>query len=361
MPRRSDSSDDDEEPMLKRKKRNTTLESWTYIQWIFLTGAILFIVLVAFEVASWFVIGYLSYKIDQIPAGPQGIQGATGVAGSSGSLAPILTQYVYVSIGGNDTSGTGQLNNPFFTISKAIALINTLVAAQNSSSVWTIFLLPGVYGGDSFALPANIILQGFDGSAIDSTTVIILNSTAFNVTGSGTLTLKLDSIIFNGKLTLDLTQLTAIGVSPVAVSAKDCKFMAGFAFLGRSTADEYVSRENVYQGNVTINCGTYQMLGDYQFNGDLLVTDTNMEGISATSSIAGLISGGSTIDGSIYIQKTIDATFTQTIESHGSLSTYLLYVNSAIGGTNGNMTLFTDVVSIPFTSSVTGYVTWKNK
>lgn len=366
MPRRRDSSDDDDEedPLMNHSKSNS--EVWSYLQWVFVGMAVVGIVLILAVIASWIVVGYLDYKVSNIPAGPigsTGATGATGAAGSSGSIDPSLSHYVYVSVGGNDTTGTGQLNNPLLTVSKAIALVKALAAAQNSTvgSLWTIFIMPGVYGSDVFALPANVVLQGFDGSIVDNTTSVSIDPLSFNVTGATALPLEIASVVFNGNVVLDLSKLTAIGGAPIKITAEECKFMGGFSFLGRSASDEYDSRSNYYQGNVTVNGGTYQMVDDYQTNGNLLVTDSNLAGTSATSSVSGIISGGATVNGAIYITKTIDATFTQTIQSHGTLQTYLLYVNGAIGGTYGNMTLFTDTVSVPSTTNVFGYVTWKNK
>src|SRR5271154_2293487 len=82
-------------------------------------------------------------------------------------LSPSSSQIVYVMKGGNDSTGSGNLINPFLTIGHAMSTITT----SSSTNPFVIFIGPGIFV-ENFDIKGNVSLCGF-GEAI---TVIQVSS-----------------------------------------------------------------------------------------------------------------------------------------------------------------------------------------
>ncbi len=285
----------------------------------------------------------------QLTPGPQGPQGPQG---SSGSLVSSLSRVVYVRVGGNDTSGDGQQNNPFATIFQALASI----PAASVSNPIVIDIGPGTFT-DQWSVVPNIVLRG---SSDFSTHVappggVMLNTTLFNITGP--LSFGFTNIEFDVSVTIDFQTLLNRNSSSTT-SFNDCKFNGLVVFRGQTALDTLQSTHNWYMSNRIVNVGTILSIDDFQI-GDFTVNDAGLFA-NGFGSVIGRVSGGSSV-GAITVTKSQDALFSMVFEIHGSVSISGLNVTGVVGGGYGNMTLSTDTVSLPKATSVTGYVTWTNK
>jgi len=83
-------------------------------------------------------------------SGPMGATGATGATGANGTVSDFVYNY-YVSVCGSDITGTGQIGNPWLTISKAIVSTSAIPDGVPVN----INLAPGVYSEPSNTITRN--------------------------------------------------------------------------------------------------------------------------------------------------------------------------------------------------------------
>ena len=122
------------------------------------------------------------------PTGPQGPTGATGATGATGPTGPTgpygtvqsFSYNIYVSnISGNDTTGSGQIGNPYKTIAKAVAIANTI--ADTNGVI--INLACGTYAEDVSITRDNTYITG--GSTSLSSSTIVNGTITYDMTGTG--------------------------------------------------------------------------------------------------------------------------------------------------------------------------------
>jgi hypothetical protein len=128
--------------------------------------------------------------------GPQGIQGATGDTGATGPYGTVqpFSYNIYVSnVSGSDSTGTGQIGNPYKTITYALS---QLPATQSIPCI--INLACGTYVEDVNVSRANLFLTG--GSTSLSTATTISGSITWDATSSAITPVivgGISSIVFN--------------------------------------------------------------------------------------------------------------------------------------------------------------------
>ena len=116
--------------------------------------------------------------------GPQGDPGSTGSTGSTGPTGPYGTVQafsynIYVSnVSGNDTTGTGQIGNPYKTINKAVTYANTI----SDSNPVIINLASGTYAEDVSITRDNTYITG--GSTSLSSATIVNGTITYDMTGT---------------------------------------------------------------------------------------------------------------------------------------------------------------------------------
>jgi len=80
---------------------------------------------------------------------------------SQGTGIPSISNIIYVSKNGDDSSANGYFSKPFLTIKEAIAYINETYTPSQSNP-YSIFVAPGYYVEDPFTLPDYVSLVGQD-------------------------------------------------------------------------------------------------------------------------------------------------------------------------------------------------------
>ena len=113
--------------------------------------------------------------------GPQGIQGNTGPTGATGPFGTVqaYSYNLYVSaVSGSDTSGNGQIGNPFKTIGKAVTVANTIT----DDNPIIINLACGTYTEDVSITRDNTYICG--GSTSLSSSTIVNGTISYDMTGT---------------------------------------------------------------------------------------------------------------------------------------------------------------------------------
>jgi hypothetical protein len=289
------------------------------------------------------------------PIGNPGPPGSAGLHGADGSLDPAITHIVYVMVGGNDTSGTGQLDKPFRTITHALQSITD----ASTINRYGIVVGPGRYDESVIYLKAWVWIIGQHNTATRTTfTGDILAGPEFNVTGNYRLGLR--SILISGSngINFDLQSLSA-GSGSTVFEIQETHVNNKFVFKGRSTADYVESRRNQFLGGIELYALQFLSFSDYIPNGggspNILVSDVGLQ--SGTEGILGQFSG-SHLGGTILLRKTLDKIYRLGFGGLNTLEVTSLTANSTIGGSNGNMTISSDLISTPTTIVKTAYVDW---
>ena len=142
--------------------------------------------------------GFMGYGVSpQGPTGPTGETGPTGPTGTTGSTGPTgptgatgptgpfgtvkaFSYNIYVSnISGNDSSGTGQIGNPYKTIGRAVTYANTIA----DTNPVIINLACGTYAEDVSITRDNTYIVG--GSTSLSSATIVNGTITYDMTGTG--------------------------------------------------------------------------------------------------------------------------------------------------------------------------------
>jgi hypothetical protein len=116
------------------------------------------------------------------PTGPKGDTGNTGATGPTGPYGTVqpFSYNIYVSnISGNDTTGSGQIGNPYQTIAKAVAVANTI--ADTNGVIIT--LACGNYTEDVSITRDNTYIVG--GSTSLSSATVVNGTITYDMTGTG--------------------------------------------------------------------------------------------------------------------------------------------------------------------------------
>lgn len=87
----------------------------------------------------------------------QGVKWATPVT----AQAPASSQIVYVNKGGDDTKGTGSIDQPYLTIAQAM----TSIADATNTKLYTVKVGAGDFSTENIALKPNIFIEGTGSSA----------------------------------------------------------------------------------------------------------------------------------------------------------------------------------------------------
>lgn len=118
------------------------------------------------------------------------------------------TRVVYVGVGGSDTTGTGSVGSPFFSIGQAIA---NILSNGDLSVSWnyTIKMYPGVYAFNGAVIPPNI---GFESVNRGRGTVRIVDAPAYDQLRWTSGTLR-NQLVFRG-IDFYCSSLTVLNLSP---------------------------------------------------------------------------------------------------------------------------------------------------
>jgi hypothetical protein len=120
-------------------------------------------------------------------------------ADEGGSIVPAISQTVYVTKYGNDTTGDGSFDHPFATLAKAIDVANSLAS---SSYPIAIFMGPGDYVEDNSAGPLTISVDGITITGNSANTTFIIPNTLSN-----------DLLLINNTSSVSNVTLLATGLS----------------------------------------------------------------------------------------------------------------------------------------------------
>jgi len=134
--------------------------------------------------------------------GATGIQGPTGATGPAGTVANFSYNFYVSAISGNDTTGTGQIGNPYQTIAKAVAVANTI----SDANPVIINLAAGTYTENVSITRDNTYIAG--GSTSLSSSTIVNGVITYDMTGSS------QSIIVGGISSLQIYSFAVNNASP---------------------------------------------------------------------------------------------------------------------------------------------------
>ena len=248
----------------------------------------------------------------QTTPGPRGAIGPTGPAGSSGSLDPFFSHVIYVMSGGNDVNGTGQLGNPFYSISRALQSVSN----ANATNRFAIALGPMTDTGDSIILQKCwtwIIGAGSDASVIGNAALLTINPTDFNQTVTCTFGIKNVMLPASTKLSVDLQSMSQYS-GAVTFEAENSYFGDNFVFRGLSTNDGVKMKGNQIAANRILEVGTMIISDDTEIaSGNTYISDEGGVGVSAT------FTGGSLANRFVLL-KANTGSFTVSLQGVGTLS-----------------------------------------
>jgi hypothetical protein len=244
-------------------------------------------------------------------------------------------QLVYVSNGGNDTTGDGTMAKPYLTITKAFSVITD----ASSSKRYAVMLNPGFYSENvNISLKPYVYLVGRDRTA----NRINLNGNNF-ILGSGWSSGSQRMGMFNVYLTGTtgiILDFGTVGGSGSNVIEIDTVGLNGpFTFTGRAGSADFTQISNtLFFGAVTLNTGLHSFQ-NCQLNSTLTInTAANLDNVQYTG-FNNVYQGAITLASS--------TTFTNTTILSAS------YTASTIALTGSGTTLSSDVGSLPNPSSIT--------
>lgn len=250
-----------------------------------------------------------------------------------------ISQIVYVSSQGSDSTGNGTYNLPYSTIQHAL----TVIVDATFSKQYVIQMLPGSYvvPGPNVALKPFTYLKGyglentfvlFDGGGVTLDAAFVNGGT----TGISDITLNLANPSINLGFNLQAlggTSVAAISLNEVVIQGES----AGLAFLARTAQD-----------SLTINnCNISNTSDDYAFSiqgGTTNFSNTTMDTCRINQTLTGTTGG---------FEGQINNCFLGSLEVTGSSAaviqqyTVVTTPNDFIGVDGVNLTYITDNVSIP--------------
>lgn len=247
------------------------------------------------------------------PTGPIGIgsTGPTGISGSS-SFAPITSTFlVYVDKSGSDSTGSGEPNNPYLTISHAL----TQCTFASSSQRVEILVGPGDYS-NNISLIANVQIVGQDAISTLITGTMDINDSSWNNSNDNRSGFQNMALI--GAQTFDFTTQSSVagklyiyncrvGGDTVIVAYNsinhlqldDCTFFGGFDQTGTTT----LFNACCFIGGSAINLNSTSLSNtEMDFYGGATIGDVTATFTSGNSVVLGLygfcIAGNLALNGS---------------------------------------------------------------
>ena len=187
---------------------------------------------------------------------------ATSVTVSSTlSPSPNISRVIFISIGGDDTTGDGSLDNPYKTLSKGISIANVL---SSISSPVTIFLNSGEYIENNATGPLSITAQGV---AIVS---YAINTTVKGNTSTNDLLQSNITVIIRNVYFLSTVSSTGNGLVLGSGRVDNCKIsgfnigLQAYGVGGLEISDSIFEKNavNVYANNTTIQGSGVSISGD---------------------------------------------------------------------------------------------------
>lgn len=287
-------------------------------------------------------IDFLRGNISNLTAGPPGPAGPPGVNGVDGTLDPSISNIVYVMTNANASIATGQLDRPFKTIKAAYDSILDATTTKR----YGIMVFPGRYDEPvTFEPKPWIWLVGVSHSAIRITTPsdITLHS-SFGTLGN--YRFGFENILISGSFGVNFDLQTVGGSGSTVFETKGTHINNAFTFIGRSTADFVESRRNQYLGQVSVRGLSFLLDGDKVFGG-LSVSDVNVTGVNGV--LGNIVS--SKLSGVVSFTKTLDKNYQLLISGCDTIEVSSFTVASTGGVVSGNMSISTDIISIPSASS----------
>lgn len=185
------------------------------------------------------------------PIGVTGPTGATGSTGSTGATGPantfLISNSFFVAKNGNDLTGTGSVNNPFSSITKALTLV-----PNSSATGYSITVMPGLYNENLTLTNKNVTILGTGTQNNTFLTIINGNHTMANTNSAReTNTVVLRNLQFYGT-TAPFTVSTSAG-GQGGLYFQDCKFgetgLTGTSLIScGATCDVYFRFERCRMG-----------------------------------------------------------------------------------------------------------------
>jgi len=213
-------------------------------------------------------------------------------ASEGGSALPAVARTIYVAKYGNDTTGDGSFNNPYLTVSKGIAIANTLSSNANPVAIQ---VNSGVYVENNSAGPLAITVAGVSIVGESVASVIIVPNTASNDLITANNSLRMANVTLKGSSStatgLDLTT----GALSTFNNMRFLNFQTGVACSG-GAANSYGFSSCLFSDNgtaITVSDARVELNVCSIFGVGSLAGPAANTGISITGAGAGvLVSSG---------------------------------------------------------------------
>jgi len=164
-------------------------------------------------------------------------------------------QAIFVAKNGNDATADGTLNNPFLTISGAMASINDASPTKR----YVINVHPGNYTEGTFSLKANVFINGYERNAVRITATSFEMNSDFSGGGGIDNRSGFANCILIGVANFNWTTVTS---SAGKLYFTNCIFNSNVSFTGYNSSIAQIATSNcLFFGTWTlsgINAGTHQ-------------------------------------------------------------------------------------------------------
>ena len=256
--------------------------------------------------------------------GPQGPQGQTGNTGAQSATTPFSYNLYVSNVSGSDSTGNGQISNPYQTILKAMNVANTI----SDANPVIINLACGTYAENVVMTRNNTYITG--GSTSLSTATVVSGSISVDLTGSSQL------IIVGGLSSLRCSNVIYTNANPNNQSflITDCVIVPGSTVVGVLATDVSVGGN----GDMTIQNSLIYMSDVRAVDITSIrmsLINTQITNNPVISSIASLVvlrgSAGLNMFGASIIQTSTSSTVAPLVDITNNVATNsVMTFNSAI-------------------------------